>query len=183
MKREEILLYMSAEKTYIYLRQTKKEYILDEDTSLFFNLGEISNERLCEDYFAEISTKMSFGPYYLKPNIIVLYNDVCSCDLKFLYRCALRGFNYNRVDFVPLTRVAKIIRDEPNVVVFDKNYYTLVGRGEKTLNDSTIDFEPVLIGKTSPEHVHYSDEQIVWSTFKSYFTNRRRYDIIEVGDG
>ncbi len=182
MKREDILLYMTSKKTYVYLKRSDKEYILDEDTSLFFKLGEISNEKMCEDFFTEISSKMNFGLYYLKPDITVLYNDVCSCDLKFLYSCALRGFNYNLIDFVPLSKVVKIIRDDDNTVVFDDNYYTLIGRGEKSVNESSIDFDPVFIGKKGTDHIHYADEDLIWTTFKSHFTKRRRYDIIDVGD-
>lgn len=173
---------MENDRIYIYSVNAKKEHIYDVDTSLFFKLGEISNEKLCESTITELLAKISFGPFYLKPNLIVLYNDICNCDLKFIYRCALSGFNYNHIDFVPLSKLVKKIKNDQNIVVFDKNYYTLIDRGEKIMQASTFDFEPVVVGEPKSVHMHFSGDDLIWKTFKSYFTNRRRYDMIDAGD-
>lgn len=182
MKREEILFYLASNKIYMYLINCKKEYIYDIDTSLFFRLGEISDVYHCSIAIAKILSKMNFGFNYLKPNIKVLYNDICSCDIKFLYESALLPIGYNRIDFVPLTKLVKKIRKDEDLVVSDGDYYTLVNRGEKLMSLNNIDFDPVILGKADTKHIHYSDLDIVWKTFKSHFTNRKSYDIIDIGD-
>lgn len=182
MKREEILFYLSTGKIHVYLVKNKKEYIETLDTSLFFKLGEISNVVRCSEAITKLLSKMNFGLYYLKPNITVLYNDVCSADTKFLYRSVLETLGYNNLNFVPLTKLAKKIGKGKNLVVSDGDYYTLVNRGEKSMSLDSVDFDPIILGKTDKSHVHYSDVDIIWKAFKSYFTNDKSYDMIDVGD-
>lgn len=182
MKREDILFYMSEGKINIYLVNEKKEQIIETDTSLFFKYGEISNEFLCENKITEILTKLKFGGSYLKPNVKVLYNDICYADAKFLYRSVFRGFSYNCIEFAKLSKVVRLINESKNLVVFDKNYYILVDRGEKCIVEERIDFEPIFIGKNDSLHIHYSDNDIIWNTFKSHFTNIDIYDKIDSGD-
>lgn len=152
------------------------------DTSLFFKYGEISNVNTCSEAITKIMAKMNFGLYYLKPNIIVLYNDVCSADAKFLYKSVLESIGYNKLSFVPLTKLVKRIGKGKNLVVCDGDYYTLVNRGEKCMSLESIDFDPIILGKNDDSHVHYSDGDIVWKSFKTYFTNKQSYDMIGVGD-
>jgi len=182
MKREAILFYLSTDKLRLYRTRGKQEEVFEIDTSLFFEFGEISNVQKCARVLTKYLARMHFGPVYLKPDFIVLYNDVSHSDIKFLYRAVLGEMEANSIKFVPLTRVAKSIRDDENLVLFDKNYYTLVNRGEKLMNLETIDFEPVLIGNEDTSHLHYSEEDIVWRTFKSHFTNLVNCDNMDVGD-
>jgi hypothetical protein len=182
MKREEILFYLSNDKVRMYFLREEKDYTYEIDTSSFFKYGDIYNVELCDFAITEILTKINFSPFHLKPNLYVLYNNVSACDTKFLYSHALRSFNYNFIRFIPLTGIVKRIKSDQNIVVFDKNYYTLIDRGEKILTDSDIEIEEVLIGRRNPNHVHYSDDDIIWDTCKSYFTKEKKYDIMSVGD-
>lgn len=182
MKREEVLLYLSIGKVRLYFVNAKDEYIFEEDTSLFFEYGEISNEKLCEEFFLNISSRINLGFYYLKPNIHVLYNDICYSDSKFLYKCALRGLSYNKLDFVPISKLITKIRKKDEVIIFDENYYTLVGKKRKTKSLEGIDFEPIMIGSKQTDNIHYADLDILWNTMKTYFTKGQSYGIIEPGD-
>jgi len=165
VKRETVMLYMVNDKIYLYRVLAKKENIIEVDTELFFSFGEISDVEACQKCLTEIQTKMNFNAIYLKPNFLVLYNDVSHSDLKFLYKEVLKVFDYNEVKFVPMSLVVTKIRNDENLVVFDKNYYTLIVRREKCMTDD-FDFEPVFIGKKDSEHIHYSDTDIIWKKFK-----------------
>lgn len=182
MKREDILVYLTVDKIYLYLLNSKKEYVESLDTSPFFKFGEISNVEYLTAVMTKIVSKMNFGLYYLKPNLHVLYNDVCSCDIKFLYRSAFAPLGYNKINFVRLTKLARSIKDHDNLVIGEGNYYTLVKRGEKVSSIKDIDFEPIILGASDKKHIHYSDEDIIWKSFKSCFTNKSSYDIIDIGD-
>lgn len=182
MKREEILFYITTDIIHIYLKNANKEYLEKIDTSLFFKLGEISDVDRCSEAITKLTSKMNFGLYYLKPNVYVLYNDVCSCDIKFLYRSSLQALGYNRLNFVPLTRLTSKIHEKKNLVVRDGNYYILIDRGEKRMSLESLDFDPIIIGEANDHHVHYADRDILWKTFKTYFTNKKSYDIMDVGD-
>lgn len=182
MRREEILVFLATDKLYLYSNRSKKEKIIDLDTSHFFRHGEISNVSECEKVITEKLLKMDNRTTYLKPNYIILYNDVCWSDIKFLYRSVMRGVEYNSLKFVPITRVAKKINQSENLVIFDKNYYILVNRGERCMDITNVSFEPIMIGEANSLHVHYSDLDIVWRKFKTYFTNSEMYDNMDVGD-
>ena len=182
MKREEILFYMTVNKISIYLIEARSEKIIESDTSLFFKLGEISNVLECRKVVTEILSKLNFSFLYLKPNITILYNDVCNSDLKYLYKCVLRELNFNTIFFAPVRKLVKDYINKQNIVIFDENYYTDIDRGEKYLNLKCISFDPILIGKKDNVHKHYAKEDIIWSTFKTYFTNLRSCDKMDVGD-
>lgn len=182
MKREDILLYLSTDKINIYLYKAKREYTFDVDTSLFFEWGEIKNVELCREALTEILTKIDFGHRYLKPHVYVLYNDICHCDLKFLYEYALEVLDYSKIDFVPLTKLVKVMKEDSNFVVFDKNYYTNLKRGEKSVSAKVIDKDSIIIGDNKTRHIHYAGEDVIFKTFKTYFTNQKSYGIMNVGD-
>ena len=182
MRREEILLYLTQDRINIYFVKAGRETIIDKDTSLFFEFGEISNERECEKVLTEILSKMNFSLFYLKPNLTILYNDVCKSDIRFLYRCSVREVNFNSIYFVPITKLVKNYIKKKNIVVFDKNYYTDIDSGEKFVSEELIDFEQIYIGKKDDKHSHYSESNILWETFKSYFTKIRTCDKMDVGD-
>ncbi len=182
MKREEILLYLSVGKVRLYFINAKDEYIFEEDTSLFFEYGEISNEKLGEEFFLNIFNRINLGLYYIKPNVHVLYNDVAHADVKFLYECVLKPINYNKIDFVPLTKLVSKIRKKDEVVVYDEDYYTLVGKLLKVENLDDLDFEPVIMGCQQSDCIHYANLDILWDTLKTCFTKGQSYGIIESGD-
>lgn len=182
MRREEILVFLATDKLYIYSVSAKKEKIIDLDTSQFFQFGEISDVEKCEKVISRELSKMDFKTFYLKPNYIILYNDIARSDTKFLYRSLFREIEFNTLAFVPLSKVARRINKSDNLVIFDKNYYTLVNRKEKCKSEDEILFDPIIIGKSDTEHIHYSDSTLIWKEFKTYFTNSRIYDNIEVGD-
>lgn len=182
MRREEMLVFLATDKLYIYSSSAKKEKIIDLDTSQFFQFGEISDVDKCEKIFSENLAKLDFKSFYLKSNYIILYNDITYCDIKFLYKSLFRNIEFNKIAFVPMSRVARRINKSDNLVIFDKNYYTLVSRREKVKSEEDILFEPILIGKTDTDHIHYSDSSIIWKEFKTYFTNARNYDNMDVGD-
>ena len=79
-------------------------------------------------------------------------------------------FNYNDIEFVPITKIVKLINASDNLVLFDKNYYTVFKYNYKTDNVKNINFKPLYIGKVGTQVVHYADDGIVWKTFISYFT-------------
>lgn len=182
MKRESILFYLKSNKIYFYLMNSKKEYVECLDTSLFFKYGEISNVRLCIEAITKLVEKMNLGLYYLKPNITVLYNDVCYADAKFIYRSVLDTIGYNKIDFVPITKLAAKIKDDKNVVISDGDYYILVKSRRRVDSLNSLDWDPVVIGSVDDKYVHFADEEIIYKTFKSCFTKGGNYDIMVVGD-
>lgn len=170
MKREEILYYMKEDKIYLFAVYSKKERVIELDTSSFFKFGEISDVRKLRKTISEILNKFSFGPIYMKPNLNILYNDVTNCDIKYLYENVFATQDFNKINFFCLTDIAKRINNSNNLVVFDKDYYTLINKKIKTTDKNIIDFDPILIGKKMSTCIHYSEENIIWNTFKSYFT-------------
>ncbi len=182
MKREEILFYLASDVVHVYLTKSKKEYIEQVDTSPFFKCGEISSVKQLREYIEKFASKLNFGLYYLKPELVVLYNDVCAGDVKYLYRHALSPFGYSKASFVPLSRLVKKIKDDEKVVVCDGNCYTLIDSRRKVESLKGLEFEPIVLGETSRKHIHHSDKEILWKTFKSCFTKGSRYGMMDVGD-
>ncbi len=172
MKREEILVYLSEGLIRVYMKNSKKEYSLKMDTSLFFKLGEISDVKSCRQAFEKISEKINFGLYYMRPKMIILYNDVCNSDIRFLYESSLAAFNYDEIKFVALSKLVNTISDAKNLVVADGECYTLIEKRVKVQSLEGIDFEPVLIGTQRGEFVHYSDSDIIWKQFKKIYSRK-----------
>ena len=170
MKREIILFYMINDKIFIYLTKAKREIIKEFDTSSFFKCGEISNVKHLALTVNKIIDENKVLTRILKPNLIVLYNDITSCDLNYLYEKSLLPFNYEKIDFVPLSKIIKMINEDERIVFFDKNYYTVFKDNYKTLDKYKIDFKPIYIGKNNTRETHYSNNLIVWNTFISCFT-------------
>lgn len=170
MKREVVLFYIECDKIYMYLLKSKKEIIKCINTSFFFNYGEICNV----DEFSKVLEKMLHDEKILtglfKPILYVLYNDVCNCDLKYLYKTSLLPFNYEKINFVSLSDIVKLINDDSKIVYFDKDYYTVFNGNFKTKDEKDIVFFPIYIGKYNTNSIHYFDNSIVWKTFISRFT-------------
>lgn len=169
MKREEILVYISSEFIHLYLVNAKKEVIERFDNS-FFRYGEISD---VEGLTIEINKAIGNHNIYtglFKPMLHVLYNDVTNCDLKYLYKAVLSDFNYSDIRFYELSGLIHKINSDTRVVVYDKNYYTLVKKKCKVDNLDNIDFEPIVIGIDDKKNVHFSDKDIIWNQFKYYTT-------------
>lgn len=182
MKREEILFYLTDGKIIFYQVHNRREYVYLVDTSLFLKWGEISDVERLTSTVARLSAKLNLGLFYLKPNVTVLYNDVCHCDIKFLYKSALMPIGYNRISFIPISKIVKMIKDSDNLVLSSADCFTLINRKIKVASIEELDFEPVVIGKCDNKHVHFSSEDIIFKTFKSCFTKNGKYGIMEAGD-
>lgn len=170
MKREAILFYMQNDKIYIYLSNVKKEIIEKLDTSLLFKYGEISNIKAFRNTIESIIDKNKLLGGILKPNIMVLYNDITNCDLKFLYEIGLEPFSYNKITFFALSELIKEISKNDNIIFFDKDYYTIFKNCKKIKNIDNLDFEPIIIGSNKENNLHYSGNDIIWNKFKTHFT-------------
>lgn len=182
MQREEILFYMRSGELDIYQTKSKKEKKIEFDNSLFFEFGEIKNAEEGLKTLSELISSIKLNPFYLKPKLIILYNDICHSDSKFLYKYVLKDLECSEIKFVPLSTIVKKIKDDDRVVVFDKNYYTVIGQKTKIASLDSLDFEPIIIGKKDTNYIHFPDKDTVWKAFKTYFTNSQRCDTIVVGD-
>lgn len=182
MQREEILFYMKFGELDIYQTKSKKEKKIEFDNSLFFEFGEIKNAEECMKALSELISSIKFNPFYLKPKLVILYNDACHSDSKFLYKYVLKDLECSEIRFVPLSTIAKKIKDDDRVVVFDGNYYTIINKQIKIESLDDLDFEPIIIGKKDKDRVHYPDKDTIWKAFKTYFTNSQRCDTIVIGD-
>lgn len=171
MKREEVLFYLSTRKVHIYLVNSKKEIIEELDTSTFFKYGEISDTLKFSEEINKIFTKNNILNGILKPNLYVLYNDVCNCDLEFLYREGLSFLSYATIKFIGITNLLKSFKEKERLVLYDKNYFTIIYDGKKLNKIESLDFDPIYIGYNEANNLHYSDKDLIWETFKSHFTN------------
>ena len=158
------------DKIYIYLKNSKKEIITNIEASFFFKCGEISDvDKFSKTLEGIIRNEKKLTGFF-RPNVIVLYNDVTWCDLKYLYRASLTVLNYEKIEFMPISRIIKMINDSDRIVWFDKNYYTIFKYNFKTIDKNIIDFNPIYIGKNNVKDTHYANENIIWNSFISYFT-------------
>lgn len=171
MKREEVLFYLSSDKIHVYMINSKREIIEELDTSTFFKYGEISDVETCREVISDFVTRNNILKGILKPDVYVLYNDVCNCDLEYLFKSVLVYLNYNELKFLGLTTLIKIFKNYENIVIYDKDYYTIFATKEKVSILNNIDFIPILIGDTDTSNLHFSDKNIIWNSFKSHFTN------------
>lgn len=171
MKREKILFYLTNGRMIAYLTKSGVEHCEVLDTSSFFKLQEISDVKKCSSAIAKLVAKMNFGLYYLKPQVTVLYNDITSCDLKFLYEKSLEPFGASKIDFVPISELVKTLRPQEDTVISDGECYTILSKREKTEHLTSLDFEPIILGIKDTNFTHFADEDIIWKTFKTHFTN------------
>ena len=171
MKREEVLFYMTNDKIHVYLSNAKREIIEEVNTSTFFKYGEISDIEICREEISSFISRNNLIKGVLKPDLIVLYNDICNCDLEYLYKSVLAYFNYNEIKFLRLTNLVKNIKNYENIVIYDKDYYTIIGTKEKKKNLSDLDFLPIVIGEIDKDFLHFSDKNLIWNIFKTHFTN------------
>ena len=170
MKKEVILFYISSNIINMFLVNKKREIIKEVDTSSFFKFGEISCVKNFKTSLEKIVNEEKVLTGLFKPNLIVLYNDVTYCDLECLYELALLPFNYDKINFVPISNIVKTVNANEKLVFFDKNYYTVFKGNYKTDNKSIVPIDSIFIGKTDDESIHYSDSTILWKTFISHFT-------------
>ena len=161
---------MQNDKIYIKLSKCKNEIIEKVDTSLLFKYGEITDVKKFQSMIEDILNKERLLGGILKPDIIVLYNDVTNCDLKFLYEVGLEPFGYNKITFIELSKIVKQISKNNNIVFFDKNYFTIFKNNQKLENTEFLDFEPIIIGSNKEDNLHFSDNDLIWNYFKTHFT-------------
>jgi len=182
MKREKILFFLEKNKINLYFINSKREEIITVDTSLFFKFGEIIDVKRCEECFLKILSHINYGPYYLKPDIFVLYNGIDQYDAKFIYSYVLKSFNYHEVFFLTFKDLVLQVFNNENIVVYHNDYYVILDRFKKMYSEKNLKHNPILIGKHSSRHLHYTDENLLWKTYKSYFTNPKNYGMIRLGD-
>lgn len=182
MKRETILFFLENNKINLYFVKSKREKVVNVDTSLFFKYGEILDVSLCEDALLKVVSKINFGPYYLKPDLCVLYNGIKYYDSKFIYSCVLKVFNYHKIFFVTFKDLIMQTFHNENIIVYHKDYYVWVSKERKLFSERKLNKESIIVGKSTSKYVHYSDENMLWKIYKSCFTNTQNYDMIYIGD-
>ncbi len=164
MKREEVLLYINSNKIYIYLKNKKKEIIKKIDTSSFFKYGEIYNEQK----FIDILDREFNEKFLLKPNVTILYNDICNSDIKFLYKEALINLGFNNISFIGYNDLFLNNKFYNRLVILDGDYYIFLKEKNKRKSLSPIAYKPVIIGTKENEYTHYADDNYIYNEFKKY---------------
>ena len=164
MKREEVLLYINSNKIYIYLKNKKKEIIKKIDTSSFFKYGEIYNEQK----FIDILDREFNEKFLLKPNVTILYNDICNSDIKFLYKEALINLGFNNISFIGYNDLFLNNKFYNRLVILDGDYYIFLKEKDKRKSLSPISYKPVIIGTKENEYTHYADDNYIYNEFKKY---------------
>ncbi len=182
MKRESILFYLAVNKLYLYFINSKKETIVELDTSLFFEFGEIKDIKKCQKEIMKILANTKIKNLYVKPNLIILFNDISHSDIVYLYKEVFKELEYNKIYFIPLSKIASEIAPKRDVVVFDKNYYTDFKNNYKLDEQAEFSDDTIFIGLVSDKNLHFSNEFIIWETFKSHFTNGLEYVKMITGD-
>ena len=164
MKREEVLLYINTNKIYIYLTHKKKEIIKKINTSSFFKYGEIYNE---QNFIEELDKEFN-EKFLLKPNITVLYNDICNSDIKFLYKEALTNIGFNKINFIGYNELFKSNKFYNRLIILDGDYYIFLKENMKRKDLSPITYKPVIIGTKENEYTHYADDNYIYNEFKKH---------------
>lgn len=172
MIRQEVLFYISNGKIYFYITKNKKEIIEEVDTSLFFKFGEISDVEKCSDIINDIINKRKILNGILKPKVLVLYNDIANCDLKYLYKGALSPLNFSEIKFMAITDIIKRFKNYKKIILFDKDYYTFFYNRIKTFEIDDIETDYIFVGNGKENEKHFSDNDLIWNTFKSDFTKK-----------
>lgn len=107
----------------------------------------------------------------LKAKIYILYNDVCNRDICFLYKYLFSFANYQKIKFIKLSTLIKRIKSDNNIVIFDRDNYTLLKDNVKRRNIDDIDYIPILINADDKGKLNFADKNIIWKSLKSHFTN------------
>ncbi len=171
MKREDVLFYLDKCRVYLYFIKIDKEIIEDIDTSSFFELSEIKNVELSANLLFEKLNKY-FNNIIFKPDLYILYNDVTACDIKVLYKKSLEFINYRNIHFIELSCLIQKFNNSDNIVFYDGDGYTIFKDKIKLKNIDYIDFTPIFIGAKPDNYFYYSGDNVIWNSFKTYFTNQ-----------
>ena len=178
MKREAILFFMENNIINIYFPKSKKELNEKIDTSLFFKYGEISNVEEFSNTIEKLIDNKKIISSIIKPDIIVLYNDITNSDLEYLYKIGLNPLNYNKIIFIKLSELIKDINKNEKIIYYDTNYYTIFKTKNKQSNIDNLEYEPLIIGNNQKDNLHFSKKDIIWQYFKTHFTNYKTYGIM-----
>ncbi len=167
-KNKEILIYIDSNYTHIYFKNQNRT-IIEKNNNIIKN-SEIVNVEKTLKHLLEIDKKYNIYNGYLKPNLTVLYNDLVSCDIIYLYKEVLQDFNYKNIDFIKLSDLIKNIKNSDRILLYDNNCYISFSLC-KTFNQlNNLPFEPIIIGSKDSKFKYYSDKFFIWNSFLRYFT-------------
>lgn len=169
MKREEVLLYINSSKLYLYRINKEKEVIKKINTSSFFKYGEINNE----EAFINALDKYIDEKYVLKPNVTVLYNDICNYDIKFMYKYAFELLGYNKINLISYTDIFKNNINYEKLIIHDKDIFIDLYHKKVFNNIKEISKKQVIIGNIKGNHIHYADEDYIYNVFKKHILNSK----------
>ena len=169
MHREEVLLYINSTKLYLYRVNKDKDVIKKINTSSFFKFGEIYDE----ERFINALDKHINERFIFKPNITILYNDICNYDIKFLYRYAFDMLGYNKVNFISYTDIFKTNIYDEKLIIYDKDIYIDLYNHNIIKNIKDIPKSKVLIGNLKDSYIHFADEDYIYNLFKKYVINSK----------
>ena len=169
MKREEVLLYINSSKLYLYRINKEKEVIKKINTSSFFKYGEIYNE----EELIEFLDKQINERYILKPNITILYNDICNYDVRFLYKYAFDMLGYNKIRLISYTDIFKDNNNYEKLVIHDKDIFIDLYHKKVFKDIKNISSKQIIIGNITKDYIHYADEDYIYNMFKKYIINSK----------
>ena len=173
MKREEVLLYISYNRLYLYRVRKKKEVIKKINTSSFFKYGEIYDE----ERLIECLDKYINENFLIKPNITILFNDICNYDIKFMYKYAFITLGYNKIKFISFTDIFKNNKNYNRLIICEKDRIIDLSN-KRIINDiKEASFKPIIIGNNKGNFIHYADEDYIYNTFKSYMLDNYFYKL------
>lgn len=165
MKRETILFYISFNKIHIYLKNLKKEIIENVDTFSFFQCDEIKDVMKFSEIIEKMLIKKNIKSDFLKPNIIVLYNDITNSDIKYLYQEALTAFNYNNIYFYSLSELINDFCKNKKIIYYDGVCFTNFYNKDKTSTLNLNEDDYYFIGKPYNNFKYFSNFDILWEKF------------------
>lgn len=171
MKREEVLLYINSSKLYLYRIRKKKEVIKKINTTSFFKYGDIYDE----NRFIDEMDKYINESFFIKPNITILYNDICNYDIRFLFRYAFDTLGFNKIRFISYNDIFKNNKNYNRLIIYEKNNIIDLSNKRKINDIKDISFKPIIIGNVKGNYVHYADENYIYNTFKHYMIDNYFY--------
>lgn len=169
MKRESILIYLKSGKFYVFLNKAKKEIIEEIDTSSFFEFEEIRSVEKFSEFVSKFIVKNNITNL-IKPKLFVLYNEISHSDIVYLYKMALEEFNYSEIEFIKIGFLISKIEDSDRIVFNDSGCFTSFKFKKKSDNITAFSHDSIIVGDKLEQYIHYSDENLIWNSFKSHFT-------------
>jgi len=116
IKKKQIYIYINSDKTYIFLKHKNKTIIENNNNNIIKN-SEIVNVEKTLKHLLKIDKKHNIYNGYLKPDIIVLYNDFVDCDIIYLYKAILQDFNYKNISFIKISELIKKLKNNERILI------------------------------------------------------------------